>query len=106
MLECGVRGGMITDAPFISLDHNNLNDFPPSLVILSEYDDLRPSGEAYAEQAKGDGARLETYLAKGMLHGHLNRTQVVPEVSSSLNRMAGFITSRGCMGDCRARATS
>lgn len=83
----------ITDAPFVSLEHNNLKGFPPSLVILSEYDDLRPSGEAYAEQAKADGAPVETYLAEGMLHGHLNRTPAVPEVSSSLNRMARFIAS-------------
>jgi acetyl esterase len=81
----------MAEAPYLSLDGNHLTDFPPSLVILSEYDDLRPSGESYADQATADGAKAETYLAPGMLHGHLNRLPAVPEVNSSLDRIVSFL---------------
>lgn len=81
----------IAEAPYVSLDNNSLTGFPPALVILSEYDDLRPSGESYAEQAAAQGVKVETYLAPGMLHGHLNRVPAVPEVSSSLDRIASFL---------------
>lgn len=83
----------MAEAPYLSLDDNQLTGFPPSLVILSEYDDLRPSGESYADQATADGAKVETYLAPGMLHGHLNRLPAVPEVSSSLDRIVSFLVS-------------
>lgn len=81
----------IAEAPYLSLENNSLTGFPPSLVILSEYDDLRSSGESYAEQATAQGVKVETYLAPGMLHGHLNRVPAVPEVSSSLDRIASFL---------------
>lgn len=81
----------LADAPYLSLEHNSLAGFPPSLVILSEYDDLRPSGESFAEQATAEGVKVETYLAPGMLHGHLNRLPAVQEVSSSLDRIVSFL---------------
>lgn len=81
------------EARYLSLEENRLTGFPPSLVILSEYDDLRPSGESYAEQAAEEEIKVETYLARGMLHGHLNRLPAVPEVSSSLDRVVSFLGS-------------
>lgn len=81
------------EARYLSLEENRLTGFPPPLVILSEYDDLRPSGESYAEQAAEEGIKVETCLARGMLHGHLNRLPAVPEVSSSLDRIVSFLGS-------------
>ena len=46
--------------------------------------DLRPSGELLARQLAESGVPVETYLARGMPHGHLNRTPALAEIDRSL----------------------
>jgi acetyl esterase len=79
------------DARFASLDGNSLIGFLETLVIVSEYDDLRPSGEEFARQAASEGVSVHVRLSEGMLHGHLNRSAAVPEVDASLSQIAEFI---------------
>jgi acetyl esterase len=65
-----------------------LHTLPPTTIVLSEYDDLRPSGELLAQQLAEIGVANETYVAKGMLHGHLNRVPQIDEVERSLEFFA------------------
>jgi acetyl esterase/lipase len=45
---------------------------PQTLIINSEYDTLRASGERYFEQLKAAGIDATQLLAEGAIHGHLN----------------------------------
>jgi acetyl esterase/lipase len=68
---------------------------PPTLVIVNEYDDLRPSGDLLVQQAQRGGCRVERLLAHGMLHGHLNRTPVIAEVDRTLTEISRVVTHAG-----------
>ncbi|KQP56847.1 alpha/beta hydrolase [Agreia sp. Leaf283] len=74
--------------PEVMPGHAPLAGFPATRILVSEYDDIRPSGELFAEQLAEVGVLVETQLATGMLHGHLNRTPTLPEVSRSLDFFA------------------
>ena len=49
-----------------------LRGFPPTLVLLSEVDGLRPSGEAFAALLRSAGVPVDVQLEPGTQHGHLN----------------------------------
>jgi acetyl esterase/lipase len=66
----------------------NLTGLPPVLMITSEYDDLRASGEAFAAQLEQAGVTTNLTMAAGMLHGHLNLQPTIPEVDRSLQLFA------------------
>ncbi|WP_416968728.1 alpha/beta hydrolase fold domain-containing protein [Streptomyces sp. 4F14] len=66
----------------------DLTGLPATAVLLSEYDDLRPSGDLLALQLEETGVPVRTYRAAGMLHGHLNRTPSLKEVDRSLDFFA------------------
>jgi acetyl esterase/lipase len=68
----------------------DLTGLPPVQMVLSEYDDLRGSGELFAEQLAESGVPHSVLVAAGMLHGHLNLPPVpdLPEVARSLDFLA------------------
>ncbi|MET2718864.1 alpha/beta hydrolase [Streptomyces harbinensis] len=70
----------------------DLAGLPPAAVLLSELDDLRPSGELLARQLTESGVPVRAYQAAGMLHGHLNRTPALAEVDRSLDFFATALT--------------
>ncbi|GAB3584656.1 alpha/beta hydrolase [Leifsonia lichenia] len=82
------------EAPFASLDDNDLTGFPRTLTIVSEYDDLRPSGEVFHSQAVTEGVDASLYVARGMTHGHLDRMREIEEVGATVRTIAGFIHTR------------
>ena len=49
-----------------------VDGFPPTLVVVCEKDDLRPSGEAFARQLEHAGVEAELRLEPGADHGHIN----------------------------------
>ncbi len=49
-----------------------VDGFPPTLVVVCEKDDLRPSGEAFARQLVDAGVEVELRLEPGADHGHIN----------------------------------
>jgi acetyl esterase len=49
-----------------------VDGFPPTLVVVCENDDLRPSGEAFARQLDDAGVAVELHLEPGADHGHIN----------------------------------
>lgn len=45
---------------------------PPTLVVVCELDDLRPSGEAFAGRVRADGGTVELYVEPAAGHGHID----------------------------------
>lgn len=68
-----------------------LEDLPATAVVVSEYDDLRPSAELIAVQLEESGVPVRTYLAPGMLHGHLNRAPSLKEVDRTIDFFASVL---------------
>ncbi|RIX26631.1 alpha/beta hydrolase [Amnibacterium setariae] len=83
--------GRITDIPAAETPGlADLTGFPPTRIVVSEYDDLRGSGELFALQLASRGVPAALTVAEGMLHGHLNIAPVaeLPEVARSLDFLA------------------
>lgn len=90
-LEGAVRNyvGRISDLPPDALPGaGRLDGLPPTRIVVSEYDDLRPSAELLERQLAEVGVPVESYLSAGMLHGHLNHPPTLPEVGRSLDFLA------------------
>jgi len=83
--------GRLTDIPTQTMPgHGNLEGLPPTRMVLSEYDDLRGSGELFELQLREVGVSVESTVAVGMLHGHLNLNPAaeMPEIERSLDFLA------------------
>ena len=81
------------DVPFVSVDRHDLSSLPRCLVVVNEYDDLRASGEAFAEQACSQGVIVQVHVARGMIHGHLGMTPLVPETDATLDLLARYVVA-------------
>lgn len=46
--------------------------FPPTMIVVCEHDDLRPSGEAFARQLDGARVAVSLRLERDADHGHIN----------------------------------
>ncbi|MCX4834335.1 alpha/beta hydrolase [Streptomyces sp. NBC_01016] len=87
--------GRLTDLPPDAMPGAaNLAGLPPTGLVLSEYDDLRPSGDLLARQLEESGVPVRTYLATGMMHGHLNRGPSLEEVDRSLDFFVATLLGR------------
>jgi len=66
---------------------------PPTSVVLSEVDDLRPSGEMFLLQLQDAGVPTRQMVATGMLHGHLDIPPVpaLPAIGESLDFLAAAL---------------
>jgi acetyl esterase len=81
--------GRISDVPPDALPGAaRLDGLPRTRILVSEYDDLRASGELLERQLREVGVPVESYLALGMTHGHLNHSPKLAEVSQSLDFLA------------------
>lgn len=47
--------------------------FPPTLIVTCEFDELRPSGEAFAATLAEAGVEVELRLEEGARHGHIDQ---------------------------------
>ncbi len=47
--------------------------FPPTLVVVCEVDDLRPSGEAFVATLEAAGRDVTRHLEPGARHGHIDQ---------------------------------
>ena len=74
-------------------DSENHSGLPETLIINSEYDSLRASGERYFEQLKAAGVAVKQVTALGALHGHLNwyPADCAP-MEETLQQMTEFIS--------------
>jgi acetyl esterase len=90
--------GRITDIPpNLMPGLADLTGLPPVRMVLSEYDDLRGSGELFAEQLTESGVPHQVTVAAGMLHGHLNLPPApqLPEVRRSLEFLGDGLARAG-----------
>lgn len=84
--------GSISNVPRLALPaHADVSVVNAAHILVSEYDDLRPSAELLERQLRELGIPVDSSLAKGMPHGHLNRTPSLPEVDVSLNYFAAVL---------------
>jgi acetyl esterase/lipase len=70
----------------------DLAGLPPTVVVTSEYDDLRASADAFAEQLAAAGVVVTTHEEAGVLHGHLNRDPRTAGTDRSLDVLADALT--------------
>jgi acetyl esterase/lipase len=81
--------GRISDVPRDALPGAaRLDGLSRTRICISEYDDLRASAELLERQLREVGVPVESYLARGMTHGHLNHSPTIAEVSASLDFLA------------------
>ena len=60
--------GRVTDLPDEALPGMaRLTGLPPTVIVVPEYDDLRPSGELLARQLRGAGVPTDVMTARGVL---------------------------------------
>ncbi|HEX2145507.1 MAG TPA: alpha/beta hydrolase [Glycomyces sp.] len=81
--------GRISDVPSDALPGAaRLDGLPPTRILICEYDDLRASAELLERQLRELGVPVESYVALGMTHGHLNHNPKIEEVAASLDFLA------------------
>ncbi|WP_062201184.1 alpha/beta hydrolase [Demequina salsinemoris] len=66
---------------------------PPTLIVDSEADDLRPSGERFAQQLAESGVDTTHRVEAGTVHGHLNRPDE-PAFARTLERLLEWSAAR------------
>ena len=65
--------GSLTDVPVDGVPGAaRLDGMPPAALVTCEFDPGRPSSELFGDQLERAGVPVARYLARGMLHGHLN----------------------------------
>jgi acetyl esterase len=83
--------GRITDIPAAETPGlADVSTYPPTRIVVSQFDDLRSSGELFARQLASVGVPAAITVAEGMLHGHLNipPVEALPEIARSLDFLA------------------
>ncbi|QKJ20660.1 alpha/beta hydrolase fold domain-containing protein [Microbacterium hominis] len=70
----------------------DLVQFPPTLMINGEIDELRVSGEAFAHSLRTAGREIEVVTEPGTEHGHLNRPHE-PAASLTIDRIAARLAA-------------
>lgn len=67
-----------------------LADFPPTIMVNDETDELRVSGEAFADSLRAAGVDVTTVVEPGTTHGHLNRPEE-PAFTVTIDRFTARI---------------
>jgi len=84
-------GGPVDRAPLGAVPGRarpvDLVQFPPTLMVNGEVDELRVSGEAFAAALRAAGRPVDVIAEPGTEHGHLNRPEE-PAASLTLHRFA------------------
>jgi acetyl esterase len=89
-------GGPLSSADGYAFAANAILDrLCPTLVLNAEYDNLRPSGEAFAAAVALAGVDVRQVTIRGMLHGFLNLPAEVEPVRRCLDLIAETVTRGG-----------
>jgi acetyl esterase len=68
-----------------------LDGLCPTLILNAEYDDLRPSGQAFAAALALAGVDVRQVTVSGMLHGFLNDSVDIAPISEALDLIAEVV---------------
>ncbi|GAA4990751.1 alpha/beta hydrolase [Yinghuangia aomiensis] len=72
---------------------SDLTGFPPTLIVNSDRDSLRASGEAFAAELRAQGRPVRVCCEAGTAHGHLNKPET-PAFERSVATIAAWFD--GC----------
>lgn len=83
--------------PYAFPAHAELTGLPPTLIVTSDLDELRPSGEAYAAALAVAGVDVAVVREVGTWHGHLNEWETV-EANRTVDRMIAWLDHPELLG--------
>lgn len=78
--------------PYAFPGGHDVSGLPPTLILNSDRDSLRSSGEAYADELRAAGVDITCLFEVDTTHGHLNRPEL-PGALASLSTMAAWLLS-------------
>ena len=87
-----VRDPADLDEPYAFPGGHNLTGLPPTLILNSDIDPLRASGQQYGAELAAAGVDLPMIREAGARHGHLNEPGN-PAAARSIRRMADWLLS-------------
>jgi acetyl esterase len=85
--EAGLAG------PYAFAANGDVSGQPPVYILNADADRLRASGEAYAEQLRTAGVRVEVEFEPGTQHGHVNEPYS-PGGPRSIDRIARWLVGQ------------
>jgi acetyl esterase len=80
------------ESPYAFAGGQDLRGLPPTMIVTSDRDVLRSSGEAYAAELAAAGTDVWLVREDGTRHGHLSQPQD-PGCARSISRIAAWLTS-------------
>ena len=92
VVENYLGGPLDSATPYAMAALGSVTGLPPTLIINCEYDALRASGEAFAEQLAAAGVTTHMTMAPEVLHGHLNQPWLAA-TQDSLALMAEWVSA-------------
>lgn len=83
------------DAPVVAgeLSRQQLALMPPTVIVNADADDLRASGEEFAEQLALSGVRVIEYTQPGTVHGYMNRPEESDQARSDATQTIARFTT-------------
>jgi acetyl esterase len=78
------------DDPYAFAANGHLGGLPPVLIVNSEYDTLRASGEAFATALDEAGVDVRVVFEPGTAHGHINEP-ALPAATRTLDRIVDWL---------------
>lgn len=90
-------GGDVGDAPLAAVPGRatpaDVVGFPPTIMVNSDTDELRVSGELFAATLTDAGVPTDVSSEPGTRHGHLNRPEE-PGFGRTIERVAAWVAAR------------
>ncbi|EZP29158.1 alpha/beta hydrolase fold domain-containing protein [Microbacterium oleivorans] len=90
-------GGSVVNAPLGAIPGlasvEELTEYPPTLIVAGDVDELRVSSEHFARTLAAAGREVEHVIEPGTDHGHLNRPDEGDAASLTLARFAARLTA-------------
>lgn len=79
-------------APYAFAGGKDLIGLPPTVIVASQLDGLRPSAEAFSDELGRDGVPVTIVVEPGTRHGHLSTPEDHPGAQRTIDR---FLAAMG-----------